>query len=84
MISSPLLASVAESIVIFAPMVHVGWRRACAGVAAFIASVLASRKGPPEAVRINAATPDIGSPTRHCQMAECSESIGRNQASGLA
>ena len=26
----------------------------------------------------------IASPTRHCQIAECSESIGRSQASGLA
>ena len=31
-----------------------------------------------------ASTPAIGSPTRHCQIAECSESIGRSQASGLA
>ena len=44
----------------------------------------ASRNGPPDAVRISAATPAIDSPTRHCQIAECSESIGRSQASGLA
>ena len=37
-----------------------------------------------DAVRTSAATVDIDSPTRHCQMAECSESIGRSQASGLA
>ena len=34
MTSRPLLASVAESIVILAPIVQVGWRRACAGVTA--------------------------------------------------
>ena len=34
MTSRPLFASVAESIVIFAPIVQVGWRRACSGVTA--------------------------------------------------
>ena len=29
------------------------------------------------------STDGIPSPTRHCQIAECSESIGRSQASGL-
>ena len=43
-----------------------------------------SRNGPPDAVRMSDATRLIGSPTRHCQIAECSESIGRSQASGLA
>ena len=33
---------------------------------------------------MSAATPPSSSPTRHCQIAECSESIGRSQASGLA
>ena len=45
---------------------------------------MASRNGPPEAVRMSAATSPWTSPTRHCQIAECSESIGRSQASGLA
>ena len=43
-----------------------------------------SRNGPPDAVRIRADADAIASPTRHCQIAECSESIGRSQASGLA
>ena len=84
MTSRPLLASVAESIVILAPIVQVGWRRACCGVTAARSPASASRNGPPDAVRISAATPAIDSPTRHCQIAECSESIGRSQASGLA
>src|SRR5580765_298661 len=82
MTSRPLLARVAESIVIFAPIDHVGWRRASSGVTA-ARSLGPSRKGPPEAVRMSAATLVSDSPTRHCQIAECSESIGRSQASGL-
>jgi hypothetical protein len=31
--------------------------------------------GRPDAVRMSEATADIRSPTRHCQIAECSESI---------
>ena len=40
--SRPLFMSVAESIVIFAPIRHVGWRRACSTVTAF-----EGRSGPP-------------------------------------
>ena len=46
----------------------------------------ASRRGtgPPDAVSTRRAIPAPGSPTRHCQIAECSESIGRSHASGVA
>src|SRR4051794_19436395 len=84
MTSSPLFARVAESIVILAPMVHVGWRRAWSGVTPANVEGSRSRNGPPDAVRISAATSASDSPARHCQSAECSESIGRSQASGLA
>ena len=57
MTSRPLLASVAESIVILAPIVQVGWRRACSGVTAASVAGSASRNGPPDAVRTSAATP---------------------------
>ena len=51
MTSRPLFASVAESIVIFAPIVHVGWRRACSGRGRRrVDSASASRNGPPDAV----------------------------------
>ena len=69
---------------ILAPIDQVGWRSACAGVTAASSAGVASRNGPPDAVRMSAATAAIDSPTRHCQIAECSESIGRSQASGLA
>src|SRR5258707_61735 len=84
MTSRPLLASVAESIVILAPIVQVGWRRACAGVTAARVAASASRNGPPDAVRISAATLAIDSPTSDGQTAECSESIGLSQARRLA
>ena len=54
--SRPLFASVAESIVIFAPIDQVGWRRACCGVTAD-RSAGPSRNGPPEAVRIERRDP---------------------------
>ena len=84
MISRPLLASVAESIVIFAPMVQVGWRRARSGVTVANSAAVESRNGPPDAVRRSRLMDAWSSPTRHCQMAECSESTGRSQPSGLA
>ena len=84
MTSRPLFASVAESMVILRPIRQVGCSRARSGVTEVSSPGVASRKGPPDAVRISAATDAIDSPTRHCQIAECSESIGRSQASGLA
>ena len=49
--SSPLLNSVAESMLILAPIDQTGWRNAVSGVARAISSRLAVRNGPPDAVR---------------------------------
>ncbi len=43
-----------------------------------------SRNGPPDAVSSRRATDAIRSPASDCHSAECSESMGRTQASGLA
>ena len=67
---------------ILAPMRQVGWRRACSRRDRGELAGVASRNGPPDAVRISRSIAARGSPTRHCQIAECSESIGRSQASG--
>ena len=40
------------------------------------------RNGPPLAVRTRRATSPMRSPTRHCQIAECSLSTGRRRSSG--
>ena len=74
--SNPLLTSVAESIVILAPMRHCGCRRACSTVTSASRSRGTSRSAPPEQVTISRRAGDA-SPTRHWKMAECSESIGR-------
>ena len=50
MTSSALLARVAESIVIFAPIFHVGWRSASSGPTRSSSPRSSPRKGPPEAV----------------------------------
>ena len=55
--SRPLFMSVAESIVIFAPIVQVGCRSASAGVTARSSSAARPRNGPPDAVRIAAPRP---------------------------
>src|SRR3990172_8815096 len=51
MISNPLFISVAESMVIFFPMTHVGCRRASSGVILLKLSRGRLRNGPPEEVR---------------------------------
>src|SRR5437588_8645145 len=51
-ISSPLLNSVAESIVIFGPMFQVGCLSACSGVIESNLLLANSRNGPPDAVRM--------------------------------
>jgi len=53
----PLFMRVAESIVIFRPMVQVGWARASAGVTRSKVSRARVRNGPPEAVSNQA--PDL-------------------------
>ena len=52
-ISSPLLKSVAESMVIFGPISHVGCRSAAASVTWAIWSDGSVRNGPPDAVRMS-------------------------------
>ena len=69
--------------VILEPMRHVGWARASRGGGRPSRSADQSRNGPPEAVRMRRVTSLRRSPARHCQMAECSESIGRSQLSGI-
>ena len=56
MTSSPLFISVAESMVIFGPMFHVGCRSASPGVTSASSAADRPRKGPPEAVRISRRT----------------------------
>ena len=75
--SSPLLTSVAESMVIFFPMDQVGWRRASSGVMAANAFWGSVRNGPPEAVRTIRRTEPVSPLSRHWKMAECSLSTGR-------
>ena len=73
--SKPLFTSVEESIVIFAPIRHWGWRSACSTVTPASSSRLRSRNAPPLHVTISRRT-GARSPARHWNMAECSESIG--------
>ena len=75
--SKPLFISVAESMVIFAPMFHVGWRNASAAVTVSNCSWEYLRKGPPEQVSNILSISFRSSPTRHWKMAECSLSTGR-------
>ena len=71
---------VAESIVIFAPIVQVGCRSASSGVTARRSSTPRPRNGPPDAVRIPAATRSGGTPAMSWNIAECSESTGTSAA----
>ena len=64
-ISKALLTMVAESMVIFAPMSQLGWRRASAAVALAMRSGSQVRNGPPEAVIIRRSTDAESSPRRH-------------------
>ncbi len=76
MISRPLFISVAESIVILAPIFHVGCLSASSTVMDANFSAGHSRKGPPEAVkRMRWTSPRLW-PTRHWKTALCSESTG--------
>ena len=74
--SSALFIIVAESIVIRGPMSQVGCASASATVTCSMSPAGRPRRGPPEAVSTSRATDPGCSPTRHCQMAECSESTG--------
>ena len=75
--SKPLFMSVAESMVIFAPMSHVGCFRASAAVTVCNCSCVNLRKGPPEQVSRIFSISLSPSPTRLWKMAECSLSTGR-------
>ena len=75
MTSKPLFMRVAESIVILAPMFHVGWARASSLVTWASCSFVKWRNGPPLHVRSILSILLPGS--MHWNMAECSESTGR-------
>ena len=77
MISKPLFINVAESIVIFRPITQFGCFSASARVISSNVSFALVRNGPPLAVKIIRLMLSGDSPTRHCAIAECSESIGR-------
>src|SRR2546425_1114779 len=78
MISSPLFISVAESIVILAPIFHVGCCSASSTVTVASRAFGVSRKGPPDAVRRTRWTSARLWPARHWKTALCSESTGRS------
>ena len=82
MTSNALLTNVAESIVIFGPIRHVGCASASSAVTDASCAASRPRNGPPLAVRTRRSTTSIRSPTRHCQIAECSLSTGRSRSSG--
>ena len=68
---------VAESIVIFAPMVQRGCFKACSLVTERICSFVKPRNGPPDAVRMMRRKGLPALPCRHWKIAECSLSTGR-------
>ena len=70
---------VAESIVIFAPMRHVGCRSACSTVTPSSAGRDHPRKGPPDAVSTRRRTSRGAAPARHWKSALCSESTGKRR-----
>ncbi len=75
--SSPLFASVAESMVIFGPMLQVGWARASSAESRRPAPPPSfPRNGPPDAVRTIESTCSVVRPSRHWKIAECSLSTG--------
>ena len=74
-ISSPLLNSVAESMVILRPMTQEGCLSARSTVISenfSFGQSVASRNGPPLAVSHILRTEDGGLPSRHWKIAECS------------
>ena len=78
MSSRPLFASVAESIVIFGPMDHVGCASASSTVTDSSSSSDRFLNGPPDAVRTTESTVCGARPSRHWKSAECSLSTGRS------
>src|SRR5438309_1518686 len=78
--SRPLFSNVAVSTVIFCPICQFGCRSASSAVTIDNSLSGVSRKGPPEAVIVMRSIESGRSPQRHCQIAECSESMGRSSA----
>ena len=71
-ISSPLLKSVAESMVILRPMTHDGCLSARSTVMFLKSSLGVVRNGPPDAVSQSLRTECEGLSSRHWKIAECS------------
>ena len=63
--SRPLFINVAESIVIFGPILHVGCRSASSGVTCGSLAAGSSRNGPPDAVRMRRRISRASRPCRH-------------------
>ena len=59
--------SVAESMVILAPISQVGWRSACSGVTAASSARGVVRNGPPEAVMHHATHVGLSSPAKRLE-----------------
>ena len=76
-ISKPLFIMLAESMVIFAPIVQLGCFKACAAVAFLSWSIGVVLNGPPDAVSNIFSIGLFPSPARHWNIAECSESTGK-------
>ena len=70
--------------VIFGPIDQFGWRSACSGVAAAIASAVQVRNGPPDAVRITRLTSSRRPAPSAWNIALCSLSTGSTVAPALA
>ena len=72
---------------IFGPMLHVGWARACSTVMAASSAPVRPRNGPPLAVSTMRLQLAARAPTlarRHWWTAQCSESTGTSSAPGVA
>src|SRR3989344_3714464 len=75
--SKPLFISVAESMVTFFPIFHLGWFKASLGVMAGNFSMGRFKKGPPDAVSISPFISPFLCPAMDWNMALCSLSTGR-------
>src|SRR5215216_4899868 len=74
--SRPLFIMVAESMVIFGPIRHVGCLSASSGPASTSLALSNEKKGPPDAVNKTSLISSLRLPSRHWKIAECSESTG--------
>ena len=75
--SSPLFMSVAESIVILAPIFQFGCFKACSDFTSCICSLDRSHRGPPDAVRMRRRTSSRRWPSSDWKIALCSLSTGK-------